>query len=132
MAKRKGDEDEPEITFPRLVYRGPEDDTAETMEAKDAGHFDDLEKDGWRLTRRTEATEKTKEAATAKDRTTKDSGFNPHSANVEQVLAHVASVYDKDELKRLKAAEEKHPSFDGGRVSVLQAIHEREAELKKA
>lgn len=38
-------------TFPRLVYRGPANDAAETATATDADDFAAKQKDGWRLKR---------------------------------------------------------------------------------
>ena len=39
------------ITYPRLVYRGPANDAAETATATDADDFAAKRKDGWRLKR---------------------------------------------------------------------------------
>jgi len=40
-----------EVTTPRLLYRGPASDAAETIEAKDAADLADKLKAGWRLKR---------------------------------------------------------------------------------
>ena len=57
------------VTFPRLVYRGDADkkgsyEGVETREVADQDAFDEIEKDGWRLTRVPDA--KAKAAANAK------------------------------------------------------------------
>lgn len=43
-----------DLQFPRLVYRGPADATAETQHVEDADALARARRDGWRLTRRLE------------------------------------------------------------------------------
>jgi hypothetical protein len=42
---------EEKVTTPRLLYRGPADDSAETKEVPDQSALDQALKDGWRLKR---------------------------------------------------------------------------------
>jgi len=132
MAKRTkadtGEDDkEPEISFPRLMYRGPEDSTAETKRVEDGTAYEQALDEGWRLQRIDP--DKIPKTGSLRERTSADSTFNPHNQNTEEVLRHVASVYDAEELDRLKELEQEHPQFEGGRSAILGAIAERQSDL---
>lgn len=126
-----------DLEFPRLVYRGDPDekdqpsepDTYEDAETKTVHNQDELdeaEKDGWRLTRFPDA-QSAKKAARSK--AGREDQFDPQTATVADLKAHIATVDDAAELDRLQKAEEAHPDHADGRVSALKAIEDRRAEL---
>lgn len=111
------------LVFPRVVYRGEPDtlgtgQVGETKRVDSQGDLDAALKDGWRLTREDGKS------------TTVGGAVDPRAQTVDVLKKHIATVTDQAELDRLRAAEEAHPTFDGGRASVLKALDDREAELK--
>lgn len=50
--------------------------------------------------------------------------------NAKDAVNHVNGVEDIAQLEQLFAAEQKHPDFEGGRETVLNAIRERADALK--
>ncbi len=55
---------------------------------------------------------------------------NPHAANASEVKEYVSATDDLAALEGLKASEENHPAFEGGRVGVLKAINDKIDALK--
>lgn len=58
-----------------------------------------------------------------------DDAFNPHVENTNAVKDHIDTLTDVADLDALRAAEEAHPSFEGGRAGVLKAIDDKKASL---
>lgn len=107
------------VTAPRCLYRGKEDFDAETQRFETVEDVEKALANGWRMKRKIDA-----------PAPKKIDGCDPHVENAGAVKDHAETLTNVADLEALKAAEVAHPTFEGGRVSVLKAIDDKIDALK--